>query len=434
MNKFQRFFYEGYVEYEKLINYLSNFGATEFIFKELSENDNSKNQIYLGGSYEALQEIPHGEIEKFSNFAVPNYKAKLDYWWLDDEGNLSKAPCAQLILYPKYPEVRLSGFLKNCKNPPSEYFKTIDKMSRKGEKDGRVLIFSFIAGRVIAYLAPKDSPISLYLRSLDHEGVFGRIELSSGDSRNEIIKHLKHEVATNPHEKVRMYSDGSIKSYAARNAAGYTLEASFGIIPNGSPEPDYKGWELKCYSKSLVTLMTPEPDGGIYYEIGARKFIEKFGHLADDGKMYFTGPYRVIETKKFNTSRKLVLEGYDMIENKIFDVDGALSLIQEETTKLASWSFSHILNHWGKKHNKACYVQYKKDETGRISYSPIIFLGEGTSPILLLRAILANIVYYDPGARIDKEGILKPRSQFRIKPKDLHLLYEKSEYIDVSKI
>ena len=29
-------------------------GATEFFFKKLSDNDNCKQQIYLGGSYDAL--------------------------------------------------------------------------------------------------------------------------------------------------------------------------------------------------------------------------------------------------------------------------------------------------------------------------------------------------------------------------------------------
>ena len=421
------------MEYKKLIDLLKKHGATGFLYKELSENDNSKNQIYLGGSYEALQEIPHGEIKTFSNLSRPNYKADLDFWWLSEDGMIYKAPNAQMILYPKYPEVRLSGFLKGCAKAPSEHLKTIKKLERKGTKDGRLLLLSIIGTRIIAYLAQSDSEISKKILAKHYSSLFGYVDFEDVDIKSEIIKHIKNEYLSNPHDLVRMTADGITKPYRARNAAGYTLEASFGIIPNGNPEPDYKGWELKCYSKSAITLMTPEPDGGIYYELGARNFIEQYGHLTTDGKNYFTGPYRTEENKSFGEPRKLVIEGFDEIEGKIYDLKGALSLVQGESTKLASWSFSHLLNHWGRKHNKACYVQYKKDKDGRISYIPKIFLGEGTSPIFLLRALLTNKIYFDPGSRIDSNGIVKSRCQFRIKQKDLHLLYEKSEYIDLSK-
>ena len=52
-----------------------------------------------------------------------------------------------------------------------------------------------------------------------------------------------------------------------------TLEAELGITPNGYAEPDFMGWEVKQYGvtdfiairpRSPVTLMTPEPTGGIY--------------------------------------------------------------------------------------------------------------------------------------------------------------------------
>lgn len=46
------------MDFNQLCDCFKGYGASEIIFKELSENDNSKNQVYLGGSYEVLQEIP----------------------------------------------------------------------------------------------------------------------------------------------------------------------------------------------------------------------------------------------------------------------------------------------------------------------------------------------------------------------------------------
>ena len=221
-------------------------------------------------------------------------KAKLDFWWIRDDGTVGNAPGAQLILYPKYPEVRLSGFLKGCRTAPSDHFQTITRNDRTGMKDGRVLVLSPVGRRIYAYLAPRGSSIATYLIGQSHDGLFGRIEFGFENSKSELICHLRKQYKTNPHERVRMYSDGSMRPYVARNAAGYTLEASFGIIPNGLPAPDFKGWELKCYDKSSITLMTPETDGGLYDKLGAREFIKLYGHNSEDGGMYFTCPYRAV--------------------------------------------------------------------------------------------------------------------------------------------
>ena len=421
------------MDFNQLCSCLKQYSASGFIFKELSENDNSKNQVYLGGSYEVLQEIPHGAIVTYSDCKRPNMKAKLDFWWIDDKGSVSNAPGAQLILYPKYPEVRLSGFLQGCRNAPSNHFKVIKREERTGDKDGRVLVMAPVGERIYAYLAPRGSSIAAHLIGLPHDGLFGHVEFGYEDSKTELIRHLRIQYATNPHELVKMFPDGEIRPYKARNAAGYTLEASFGIIPNGTPEPDFKGWELKCYGSSSVTLMTPEPDGGLYEKLGTRDFVEQYGHVAEDGGMYFTGPYRATENTKFGSPRKLVVEGFNMEEGKIEDVDGAIVLLQDEDTELATWSFSHLLGHWGRKHNKACYVRYEKESDTQINYLPKVFLGEGTSPIFLLRAILANVVIYDPGSRVKLDGSMKARSQFRINHKDLCLLYSKYEHVDISK-
>ena len=88
-------------------------GSTEIYVKSLAANDNSKNQVYFGGNFEIINVLPITSIEtvEAGDWKRERFKAKLDFAWLNDEGEKSVAPHAQLILYPKYPEVRFSGFL-----------------------------------------------------------------------------------------------------------------------------------------------------------------------------------------------------------------------------------------------------------------------------------------------------------------------------------
>ena len=64
------------------------------------------------------------------------------------------------------------------------------------------------------------------------------------------------------------------------------------VIPNGKAEPDFLGWEIKAYSSSRITLMTPEPDGGMYGEEGVKVFVREFGTPTGDDTLYFTGTHR----------------------------------------------------------------------------------------------------------------------------------------------
>ena len=99
-----------------------NNGCNEIYVKKLAPNDNSKNQVYFGGNFEILNVLPISNITtvEAGDWGRERFKASLNFAWLTDEGNLSPANHAQLILYPKYPEVRFSGFLKGSRNAPSE--------------------------------------------------------------------------------------------------------------------------------------------------------------------------------------------------------------------------------------------------------------------------------------------------------------------------
>lgn len=97
------------------------------------------------------------------------------------------------------------------------------------------------------------------------------------------------------------------------------------------------GWELKAHTQSVITLMTPQPDGGLHAELGAREFISRFGHPREDGTIYYTGITRVAEGKTYSyldqeETRHLAILGYDYKEKKITDVNGCIAVIDHGET------------------------------------------------------------------------------------------------------
>lgn len=439
----------GFSNHKELSDFFIKLGVTESFFKMLAENDNSKQQLYLGGSFNVLQQLPFGEITEYPDNKEPNYKAPMDFYWIDDSLNYEKAPHTQLILYPKYPEVRLSGFLKSCSIAPSKYMQPIPKelRSTNNGKDGRVLIFGVTPdGKVYGYLASKNSLLAVDIEKTLYNNIPEKerkilnhfpLKTNSFADKKALILKLRELVQKDWSPSVRMNKDGEVRPYKASNGGGYTMEAHFGIIPNGDAEPDYKGWELKSYSKTKVTLMTPEPDKGLYCEIGAKEFAIEYGHVTEKNEKYFTGPFIVNQSCK-KTDLKLVLSGFNEETQKIDDISGGIMLVDTNNTPVAIWSFSALLKHWCRKHQNACYVRYEsKKENDNIyyKYNPLVHLGEGTEFPKFLQAMSKGIVCYDPGIKVtfDESGKSKgkARSQFRITVKNLSTLYDSFKKIDI---
>ena len=69
-----------------LASCLAQLGATRLYAQELAPNDNTKNQIYLGQSFEVLQLIPFGEI--VSSIIAPEkiLQASVSLDWINDNG------------------------------------------------------------------------------------------------------------------------------------------------------------------------------------------------------------------------------------------------------------------------------------------------------------------------------------------------------------
>lgn len=429
----------GFSSLATLLSRCKALGAVRVIAKPMAENDNSKQQIYLGGSFEALSALPFTNVREESALSRPNFKAALSFYWIDEKLNVEQAHGAQLILYPDYPEVRLSGFLKGCALAPSADLQHIPagKRTHNNGPDGRVLFLAVAEdGKIYAWLAKGGSPIAHEFAQAQsrgafvQSGVFSQLPLTGDrDPRATLIETIREIHHAGWHTGFRLDSAGTRIPYDKRNAAGYTLEGLLGVRPNSASAPDFLGFEIKAVSGSKITLMTPEPNGGFYGTHGVAAFVSKYGKPRPDGVTYFTGAHTV-NTPCTSSGQTLRLSGYDPTTGKINNVSGGIQLVDAQGTLSAEWSFSHLINHWGRKHASAAYIPYTKSPLLPLQFhfkSPI-FLAEGTTFDLYLRAMHNGQVIYDPGSKVTVlptgKSVVKARSQFRTSMRHLNTLYK----------
>ena len=360
------------MDLKKLLQIYRDRGCRRLYCKLLAENDNSKNQIYFGSDFKSINILPYNSI----NPSGKNYKAKLDFGWLDSNGHLFSAPKAQLILYPQYPEVRFSGFLIGCHNPPSEILRS--------RQTGRVLFMGImdrnaIAGFVVTHNSTIASEIKLILAT-ESIGVFYDLtgKLTKRDTTRELLKNLKRIHLKEWINSKRLNADGDVLPCNAPNCGGYTLEAELGVTPNGRSEPDFLGWEVKQhkvssferYETGVITLMTPEPTGGYYKDRGAIDFVKKFGYkdrMGRGDRMNFGGVHRY-NFRHPTTGLRLSLLGYNNEKNQITDIHGGIALLNDFDELAAFWQYDGLLTHWNRKHANAVYIPSKTQKNPTLQY------------------------------------------------------------------
>lgn len=419
-------------------------GITRLYMKVLAKNNNKKQQIYFGTSFAVLTLFPTLGISPDPNGKNPIFKAPLNFWWMMGSGELYNAPGSQLIFYPQYPEVRFSGFLDGCHNGPSDLLDEATCVA------GRMLFLGVHPdGRIIGALLPHTHPIRQEIEqatNLNKIRIFYEIPVV-GDTRRELLDRLKVIHEKGWIDSKRLDSSGNILPCTASQCGGYTLEAEFGISPNGDSAPDFKGWELKQYAvdrldrvnSSVITLMTPEPTGGYYRTHGVEDFIRKFGYpdkMGREDRLNFGGVHKV-GAKHATTGLTLTLVGFDSTDGKILTKSAGISLCTDDGEEAATWTYADLMNHWNHKHAQTAYIPSLKNTDPRLQYSygNIIRLGEGADFLLVLKAMFQGKIYYDPGIKLEKASSAKPttkrRSQFRVKSGDLSALYLKMESVDV---
>jgi len=440
----------------------SSHGCQKLHIKRLAPNDNSKNQPYFGGHLTDIAYLPTDAIEasasKSGKTSDPKrrikYQANLDLSWIDAEGHIYPAPNSKLIYYPQYPETRFSGFLKGSKVNLGKWMDP----RKNGRSQDRWLVLGVNEDRrIMAYFVTPQARLSSELDEFDFVdsiGVFYTLATTgsqnSTSSREQLLNRLReiHESGWIPGNKLN--SEGVAEPYRAQNGGGYTLEAALGIKPNGISEPDYLGWEVKQFGVTKfpaigskpTTLMTPEPNGGIYTSKGAIEFVKRYGYPDKSGKpdrLNFGGKH-IVDIQHNLTGLKLELTGFDRETNTIADAEGEIALTDSKGNVTASWSFTKIMDHWKRKHSRAVYIpclRQKNEGTNFVEYhyGADIELGTGTSFQRLLTAMSSGIVFYDPGIKLEKVSSEKPaikrRSQFRVNHKGLNGLYDTFEFLDL---
>jgi len=426
--------------YDDLAGLLRRFkelGAIRSFCKPLAENDNSKQQIYLGGNFDIVQMFPFETVETTANGADGNYKAKLNFIWVG-KGFTERAAGAQLILYPQYPEIRLSGFLRGCKHAPNDLLRPIPAAQRRSNNgpDGRIMFFGITSnGETLVYLASAESTLAQEFRlqqaagAFTQESVFFNLPLLGRTSKLILLDKLSEIKDTGWQASIRLNKLGEVIPYKARNGGGYTLEALLGIIPNGRAEPDFMGWEVKAFSSDRITLMTPEPHGGTYGEKGVKNFVREFGRETKNDTLYFTGTHRV-NSRNTTTGLTLTVRGFNAAQKVIHDVGGAVELLTDNGHCAAAWSFADLIIGWNKKHAQAAYVPYESEKVNAPAYryfSPTL-MGEGTDINRYLAALCAGLVIFDPGSKVmhasTENSTVKARSQFRMSMRHLSELYQ----------
>ena len=85
---------KAFQQLDSLIACFRELGAPRIFCKHLAENDNTKQQIYLGGSFEVLKLLVFGEVVAYDAVKVPNFKADVPLWWVDGNGQAAPAPGA----------------------------------------------------------------------------------------------------------------------------------------------------------------------------------------------------------------------------------------------------------------------------------------------------------------------------------------------------
>ncbi len=420
-----------------LKNAFSKSNCKEVIVKLLATNqDNEKNQVYFGYSKELLSLFPskvsfrspsESRSKSSSVAGKPILEHAFKLYWLSEHAEPALAPNAKIIDYFQYPEMRFSGFLSGCSNPPDSLRR--DSQDSYGR---RVLVMGISEDSVFGtVLTDTDCNFIEELISLPHwlnSKMFLQLKLESNliqeISPDLLLKELREIGSIEKYESrvLRRVGDSS-EPFNGTQGAGWTLEALLGIPRNSSGLPDKYGFELKAFLSTTITLMTPEPDFGYRHDEGLSAFLHKFGWpgTKNDGSQRFNGKHNTLGTYK-KSGLKLEIENWDLVKNSpTGHGEPNVSLIDPTSGEIAAgWSFTKLAEKWGRKHAGAMYVTAHKYKSKpgpfatHYSYGVDVHCGQGTSAILLLEAIGLGVVYLDPGDRVNESGEEKKRTQWRI--------------------
>ena len=439
---------------QQLTTLLRGQGVRTAYVKLLSpKQDNDKNQIYLGRGLDGVTNLFPAEIEvrsasesvakRRSSAGKPKLEARIDFAWLGGNGARYDAPNTRIIDYFQYPEVRMSGFLSGCEDGPPALRRRL-----QADYGQRILVMGTASdGKVVGLvLTARDDALVADFPELplaSSKGVLRVLTVDgpAGADPAELLRQELSAIVAGGWHWSRINRRGVVQPFTGAQGGGYTLEALLGVAANGNKAPDHHGFEIKSFSGSRISLMTPTPDLGFQGRSTFRVFMERFGVPGQkgDGSLRFTGLHK---SGAFNAKTGLGLRvtGYCREDDSFGDAETvAVELYHHETGEVAAgWSLEKLANCWNAKHANALYITFdsrERENGSEYRYASSWVQGRGTDVWRLLRAIDQGIVFYDPADTVYADSRPKVRSQWRINasqlPKAMALLYAESATVTV---
>lgn len=451
------------------------------ILKLLPKNANDKNQIYISTDFGVLSDefaltfnergASSSDKDARSVRVERNIsEAVFDHFsWLKSDGTLSKAKRVKAIIYPQYPEVRLSGFTTFENTMPSSLSVSFTKRYPDAQ---RLLVLGARAG---------GDCIGIIYSNLS-DGLVEEVKTLPGNDRAKACKLIEFGEPGIDHllellkpvvgvqlPGCRLNKMGATLPFTGTQVCGYTLEHSLGISSNSDKDGDIFGIELKTHTSKKLTLFTPEPDFG-YYAEDFTGFMNRFGYLDEEGDRRLTGLHRsdipcvktglVLRVTEFrvdsdgswilNESGERKRFPYDEHSPLSAKTDGLqVVLLDANGFVAAGWSFARLMNSWGAKHNEVVYIPAEKTVNNNVAqfdqgykvgvtFSPTVMLCQKTSAEKLYKAINDGVIFLDPAPKLHATDASKHkrRAQWRVNDisKAAKVLYEHVEYITLRSI
>lgn len=444
---------------------LSAHGVEVALLKVLPKNANDKNQIYIASDFGVLYDLfdmtlaergeSASETKSRSESGTRIPEAVFNsFAWIRRDRTLVRGKRVKAIIYPQYPEARLSG-LQTIENSMPQSLSV--GYTKENPDARRLLVLGRLpggkcVGAVYIDITPGLEQEIAALPGFERARACKRLLIDQGNSSK--LEARLASVLGRSVRGCRLDAFGRSLPFSGTQVCGYTLEHQLGIIPNSGMDGDLYGIELKTHTQVKVTLFTPEPDGGHYVRDFAG-FMNKYGYRDDDGDLRLTGIHRAsIECAKSKLTLR-VLE-HRVVDGKVIDfaydpstpLTGKLdavdvALIDQENEIAASWSLERLMNCWGAKHNEVVYIRAAKvansnlDEVALghehvVSFDPHVMWCRNTSAERLLSAINDGTIFLDPAPKLHATDPSKNkrRAQWRVNDitKAAKVLYSEVEF------
>jgi hypothetical protein len=404
-----------------------------FVKKLAPRQDNEKNQIFLGSDESLLNQWPGSlqarsasasRLKRRSKPHVRKLELLLNLVWVWPDEQLALAPHARLINYFQYPEIRLSGFMRDCEQPPEAL-----RRCRLRHFGTRYLVVGF-AGKT-TYATVVESKTfrdhhalgRLCDRSMTVLTHLTMMRGRRGEGRTRLIGEVKSLSGTWQRSVSLGPKDRHPVPWNGPQGPGYTLEALLGIPRNSDRATDKFDHEIKAVTGGRVTIITTEPDSGYRVRPGFREFMRRYGRPGrrGDGSRRFGGTF-CAPVKHSKRGVCLRVKGWDLATAKPSG-DRPVSIQLWDTRRrqiVASWSLEKLALSWIKKHANAIYVQCTKRKSvsratgSEYRYGPQAIVCSKTDVFRFIDTVARGIIFFDPADVVRKDGSCTRRSQWRV--------------------